>query len=61
MALICIPLMINDAEHLFCAFRPSGCLLWGSVYVGICLFFDWLVNVFVAELNELFLHLGDQS
>ena len=39
MVLVCISLMGNDVEHLFCVCWPSVCRLWRSVYLDSLLIF----------------------
>lgn len=48
VVLICVFLMINDAEHLLmCLFWPFVNLLWGKCQ-GLCPVFNWGVCLFVV-------------
>ena len=50
--LICISIIISDAEHFFfsCACWASVCLLWKNVYSGPLSFLFWAVCFFNIEL-----------
>ena len=50
VVLICLSLMMSDVEHLFICVKPSVCLLWRNVCLGLfptfwlgCLFFCYWV------------------
>ena len=58
VVLICISL-ISDIEHFAYACRPSMCLLWRNVYLGLLTIFQ-LGWFFVVELHELFTYFGDR-
>ena len=45
MVLICISLMISDAEHFLCGCWPFVCLLWKMSIQFLCPFFNWIVWV----------------
>ena len=62
VVLICISLIISDAEHFF--YVPVGhllCLLWRNIYVGRLYIFQLgCFGLFLAvELYELFVYFGD--
>ena len=58
VVLMCISLIISDAENFSCACWPSLCLLWRNVYLGLLPIF-WLGCFFIAELYELFVYFGN--
>ena len=62
MVLICISLMISDAEHLLMCLMTILYLLWKkdlSIQVS-CPFFNEVVWFFDNELFELFIYFGYQ-
>ena len=59
VVLICMSLIINNADHLSCAFWPSVYLLWKNVYLNFLPIF-WLgCFSFDIKLHELFVYYGD--
>ena len=61
VVLICISLIISDAEHLLMCLWSSVCLLWTEVCLGLLPVFDGLSLFFGIELHELFVSFGDWS
>ena len=63
VVLICISLIIRDAEHIFLCFFNHLCLLWRNAYLDLLpLFFDWVVCflilscmscLYILEINPL--------
>ena len=52
-------LIISDVEHLSYTSRPSVCLLWRNVYLGLLPSFS-LGGLFLdLELHESFVDFGD--
>ena len=45
VVLICILMIISDAEHFFMCLRPSICLILGGKYIQVfCPLFQWVVR-----------------
>ena len=57
LVLICISLIISNAEHFFMCLWPFVSLLWRNVYI-FCPFFFGLFFVVVVALYKLFVYFG---
>ena len=61
MVLICISLMVSDAEHPFICLGPLYVLL-GEVSVQVlCPIFNWVACLPGVESCEFFIYFGDQT
>ena len=58
VVLICMSLMISDAEHLSICLLASACPLWRSVCSGPVPVFSWVVGCFGLQMTTLFPHLS---
>ena len=56
VVLICISLMVSDAEIFSCASGPCVCLLWKNAYVCPLHFFNHIFKN--IELFEFFIYFG---
>ena len=60
MVLICISLMISDAEHLLIYPVVIVCLLGRNVYSNLFLIFlNWGICFFTIELQEFLVYFGN--
>ena len=56
VVLICISLIISTVEHFFmCFFKPSVCLLWRSVFLGLFPTFAWIVFLVLSCMSCLYI------
>ena len=60
MVLICIFLILSDAEHFFMSVGPLCVLLEERSVQVLCPFFNWIVCLPGVELYEFFIYFGDQ-